>query len=308
MNLPSSKRILITGATGYLGSQLAITLAQRGDQVHILCRPSSSLQALSSIQTQVVCHTITGDFDSIHSAVQAAQPDVVIHVASRFISEHQAHQVSDLIQSNVELPSLLLESMHLNGVRHFINTSTSWQHFEPEKTTYHPTNLYAASKQAFEDILNYYVEARDFSAVSLVIFDTFGANDPRKKLFYLFNQAQQATEPIQMSAGEQSIDLVYIADVMAAYVQALEHVQQQPKQHSRFTVKSGITHPLKQIAQIYERLSHKPLSIQWGARAYRDREVFVPWQAQYPLPNWSAQVTLEQGIARILAHNAQLSH
>lgn len=292
------QRFLITGATGYIGSQLAIKLAQRGDHVHILCRAGSSLEQLISVKEKITIHIIDSTFDSIDTAVNRAKPEIVIHLASLFISEHQASQVRDLIHSNIEFPALLLESMHKNGVKHFINTGTSWQHFITDSENYHPTNLYSATKQAFEDVLNYYVEATRISALTLTIFDTFGANDPRKKLFYLFKLAQQQTEAIQMSSGEQSIDLVYISDVMDAYIEAIKQVQKN-EGHVSYVIKTGKPYQLKEIAHLYEQISQKPLAINWGAKPYREREVFIPWQQGVTLPNWSAKILLEEGIAFI---------
>lgn len=299
-----SPRILLTGATGYLGSQLALALAEAHVDVHVLCRAHSNLSLFEA--TTITTHIISNTFESIDAAVAAAAPDIVIHLASLFIAEHQSSQVHELIQSNIEFPSLLLEAMQKNKVKHFINTATSWQYFEPNQASYHPTNLYAATKQAFQDVLEYYVTAHQFSAVSLVIFDTYGSNDPRKKLFHLFLSTLKSQTPIQMSAGEQKIDLVYIDDVVSAYQQAIIEVQQLNATHRSFSVKSGQAYSLKQIASMVEQLAQKPLPIEWGARGYRAREVFTPWQADEKLPHWSAQVPLEQGIALLLKSSGQL--
>ncbi|AXF85917.1 CDP-abequose synthase [Ephemeroptericola cinctiostellae] len=305
--------MLLTGATGYIGSQLAHTLVNLGHEVHIVCRPTAHFNLLENIIDRLSVHITNGSFDSINHIIAQAKPSLVIHVASLFISEHQPTQVQDLIRSNVEFPSVLLEAMSQNGVKHLINTSTSWQHYDSNKPDYSPTNLYAATKQAFEDILQYYVDAKKFSAISLTIFDTFGANDSRKKLFSLFASATNSQKPIQMSAGEQWIDLVYIDDVMNAYLEAINLVTSNDdninhNKHLKFNIKSNLPHTLKHIAETYEKLSGKALAIDWGARPYRTREVFTPWQESQALPNWSAKVSLEDGIRLILQHNASKHH
>ena len=94
--------------------------------------------------------------------------------------------------------------MTVNGVSKIINTGTFWQHYENRE--YSPTCLYAATKQAFESILHYYVEAKFLMIITLILFDSYGPSDPRPKLFSLLQEARQSEKVIAMSPGEQKID------------------------------------------------------------------------------------------------------
>ena len=67
------------------------------------------------------------------------------------------------------------------GCYRMVNTGTSWQHYE--NSDHRPSNLYAATKQAFEEILNFYATAYPLRVCSLHLSDTYGPNDIRPKLF-----------------------------------------------------------------------------------------------------------------------------
>ncbi|HEY6099686.1 MAG TPA: hypothetical protein VIW03_09665, partial [Anaeromyxobacter sp.] len=70
--------------------------------------------------------------------------------------------------------------------------------------------------------------------------------------------------------------------------------------HERYAVSSGAPLPLRDLVGLYARVAGKPLPIEWGKRAYRRREVMVPWRRGTPLPGWAPAVSLEEGIRRTL--------
>lgn len=88
-----------------------------------------------------------------------------------------------MISSNIELGSLLLDCAYNSNVSFFINVGTYWQHYHGE--AYNPVNLYAATKQALEDIANYYRIISDMKICTFCLNDTYGKGDTRKK--YLLN-------------------------------------------------------------------------------------------------------------------------
>jgi nucleoside-diphosphate-sugar epimerase len=224
------------------------------------------------------------------------QPEIVFHLASLFLPQHQPTDVDRLIQSNVQFGTQLLEVMREKGVKHIVNTGTSWQHHL--NISDRATNLYAATKQAFERILDYYTEAYQFSATTLYVFDSYGPNDPRKKLISLLWANAQGQTALEMSLGEQLIDLVHVDDLVRAFVLAAQEQTLKPGQHSRFGLSSGRAMPLKELTELFAASCGVALKINWGGRPYRDREVMKTWTTYTPLPNWAPEIALEQGLPR----------
>lgn len=289
--------VLLTGATGFVAHHLAAALLRAGRQVHLVVRPTSNRERLHDLPGRPIVHEHDGTTQGMLLIVEQARPEVVFHLASLFLPQHTAEDVAPLIQSNLLFGAQLLDAMVAHGVTYLINAGTFAQHYEGKD--YSPVNLYAATKQAFEAIVQYYVEAHGMRAVTLKLFDNYGPNDPRKKIFTLFRQASESGTPLGMSPGEQKLALVYIDDV----VRALLHAEQwlvggRIDAASSYAVNPDRLYTLQQVAAIYGRVTGQMPLIEWGGRPYRQREVMEPWLGTR-LPGWEPWVDLEEGIRRM---------
>lgn len=287
---------LVTGGTGFVGANLVRRLVRDGWETHVIVRPGSSLDMLSGVGQTIRVHVHDGSTEGLIEIIKLASPQVVFHLASLFLAQHTSQDIAPLIHSNLLFSTQLVEAMSVNGVRHLVNTGTSWQYFENKE--YSPVCLYAATKQAFEAVLSYYVEVSALSAVSLQLFDTYGPNDPRAKLFTLLRKTARTGEALLMSPGEQWMDLVYIDDVLDAYLLAAERLlQDKVNRHEIYAVTSGQPVKLRDLVETYARITGQPLAVEWGARPYRPREVMVPWNKGEVVPGWQPQIELAAGIA-----------
>ena len=285
---------LITGATGFVGSHLARRLVQEGWRVHMVSRVDSRLPEDEEF-AHVTNHIYDGSTESVVNCVELAKPDVVFHLASLFLSQHALKDVNALIQSNVLFGSQLLEAMKINQVTSLVNTGTSWQHYNNED--YNPVCLYAATKQAFEAILEYYVQACGIKVITLKLFDTYGPDDPRQKLFHLLSAVATSGETLDMSSGEQMIDLVHIDDVTEAYLIAAQRlIECRAQQHERYAVSSGNPMPLRDLVELYSEVIGNAINVNWGARPYRFREVMKTWNGGSSLEGWQPKYAMADGM------------
>ena len=289
---------LITGATGYVGSKLAQRLVDEGWHIHALVRDSGR-PLNSNLASRASVHVYDGSTESVDAAVNAASPDVVFHLASLFIAEHRSQSVLDLINSNVLLGTQLIEACVRRGIASFLNTGTSWQHYRTNE--YDPVCLYAATKQAFEDILDFYTDAFLIRAVTLKLFDTYGPGDPRPKLIPLLRKALETGESLDLSPGHQSLDLVHIDDVTEAFLLAgIRLINTTGRErHERFAVSSGVTISIRELASLMQEIANRAITINYGAREYRTREVMKPWRGGHPIPGWVPRVAIRSGLASV---------
>lgn len=294
----SSQRTLVTGATGFIGGHLTRTLLDQGWRVSCLIRPGSDCSRLPEGADPVVYDPSLG-IRGLAGVLRELRPVVVFHLASRFLAGHTPEDIPDLIASNIQFGAELIEAMGLSETALLVNAGTSWQHYESRD--YSPVNLYAATKQAFEALLQYYVEAGGLRCVTLKLFDTYGPNDPRPKLFHLLGRVAASAEPLAMSPGEQLIDLVHIDDVTRAFLLAAQRLLAgEVVGAESYGVSSGRPIPLRELVAIYAQVSGRRLNIEWGGRPYRNREVMKPWSTGPSLPGWHPCVSLEEGIRRLL--------
>lgn len=300
---PGHRRALVTGATGYVGRHLARYLVNGGWKVSIVVRPKSDLLCLADVRDVIEVQVHDGTSAGMIDVVTNSRPDTVFHLASLFIAQHRSEDIAALVTSNVLFGTQLIEAMSIAGCTQLINVGTSWQHFAG--ADYNPVNLYAATKQAFDDILRYYLEATPLKAITLSFFDSYGPDDSRRKLIWLLRDAALKGTRLHMSPGEQCIDLVYIDDVVTACLRAAELLRTQNSSHAHYGVSSGAVVSLRHLVAMIERATGKTLCIDWGGRPYRPREVMVPFCPHPPLPGWAPSISLDQGIARVMLEHSR---
>lgn len=292
-------KILITGATGFIGRSLVPCLRQAGHEVCAVVRPLTDVtllsrdgisffrdDGLSDLQPELAAH---GPFDG------------VVHLASLFLASHRSEDVLPLLTSNVLFSTRLLDAAVRSGVTWFLNTGTAWQHYEGRE--YSPVNLYAATKQAFEALAQYYVEGHGLRFITLALGDTYGPGDTRSKLLNLWCRIANTGTPLDMSAGLQEIDLVYVTDVVEAFKCAVEQFQSANWPEDAmptFRVATGERYSLRELAKVFEEVTGTALPIRWGTRPQRPREVMLPWEGAIPvLHGWQPKVPLRMGLARL---------
>ena len=299
---------LLTGGTGFIGSHLSHRLLSMGCRVVLDVRKGHNKRQLQSlgILHDVEMSESNGTIAEMAQCLDHYQPSAVIHLASCFLGEHRSDQVSELLTSNICYGTHILQAMADVGVRHFLNTGTSWQHYE--NAAYNPVNLYAATKQAFADIVEYYVQAAGMHAVHLELSDTYGPLDPRRKLIPLLLETERTGKTLNMSGGEQLIDLVHIDDIVDAFVIALQRLTDTPENaeqsNDTYVVSSHSAIPLRQLLSAFEAARGTSLNICFGKRPYRKREVFAPFTNGTALPGWSPKRSLADGLRLLPTANA----
>jgi nucleoside-diphosphate-sugar epimerase len=299
---------LVTGGTGFIGRQLLVKLLEREWDVHCLCVPGTEGRVAELASRGLQLHAVTDASELWRAEVAGLHPDVVFHLASLFIAEHVPADVEPLVRSNVLFGALLLDAMSEGGCHRLVNIGSSWQHYQDAE--YDPVCLYAATKQAFEDLAEYYVRARALRMVTLSLFDTYGPDDDRPKLVPTLLDLSRNGGRLGLSPGDQQVDLVYADDVVAAILVASDRLMGDgPDVHGhaeRYAVDSGAPVSLKDLVALVERLSGTKIDVEWGARPYRSREVMRPWRLGVRLPGWMAEVPLSDGLRRCIddARNA----
>ena len=293
------KKLLITGSSGFVGRHLVnFLLKNKKYHVSVVVRPSTILpKQIQDLEASRI-FTYDGSTKNLINIMGLVKPNVVVHLASKFVAEHTSDQIIPMIKSNILYSAQLLEAMSINKVKSLINTSTSWQHFENQ--SYNPVNFYASTKSAAERLMLYYSEAHKVKIINLKLFDTYGPYDERKKLISsLFENAFKG-EVLSMSPGKQLIDMVYIDDVINAFQIAIDRVSIEKNRFSDYSVSSKKLISLKDLVKTFNSVTKLNLRVNFGSRPYRIREVMLPWTNGVGLPQWSAKINLETGLLNTL--------
>lgn len=278
-NLFKGKNILVTGASGFVGSRLVERLEGMGAHVFPLSNSTNS--------------------NGIRRLIRKTRPFIVYHLSTLFIAEHAPKDIPALIDSNITFGTELLEALKDTGAGYFVNAGTYWTHYEGKG--YDPVCLYAATKKAFEDIMVYYAHTSPIKMVTLELSDTYGPGDKRKKLMNILDKATRGK--VKMTPGLQSLDLIHINDAIDAFIKASGTLMRSKQKIGSYAVRSGKPVRLRDLAQLYSKTSKKRLNIIWGGRAYRQREMMSPDSPTPVLPGWRPKISLAEGLRTLFPEN-----
>lgn len=287
-------KLLLTGATGFIGTNFVIQLHEKY-KITAIARKKSDFATIEKFCT---FYYFDENIYKLTSFIKQEKFDGVIHLATYYQPSHSSEDFSKMISSNIIFGATLLEALSHNPPSFFINTTTFSQY--ANSSLYNPASLYDATKQAFCDIVHFYATKMSTIFCNLLLYNTYGANDNRPKIFNLWNKIANTQSVIEMSKGEQKIDISHINDVIHGFEILIELCKNnQIPTLSTFTLENQ-RYTLRELAEIFEYATNTKLPIIWGAKPYRRNEIMDPISSKNSsltkLPTWNPKISLIEGI------------
>jgi len=205
--------IIITGSNGFIGSNLVKTLSTTHKLI-LLVRVKSKPKKTKYIFNKNISFKFFKNNTDLKNLLKKIKGSWLIHCATHYVKKHQSNDIAKIINSNIELGTILLDNLNIMGTKNFINFSTIWENYNGIKNN--PHNLYSASKQAFEKIINYYqINNKKINFYSLVISDTYGANDKRQKLISVLKKNIINKKETKIISKNLHINLLNVNDIVS---------------------------------------------------------------------------------------------
>jgi len=227
----------------------------------------------------------------------------VIHLAALARRNHLVTDIVPFLEANILYGTQLLEAMRLCGCRRLVTAESILQFSQDGE--HRPVNLYAATKQAFWDLLTYYVDAFGLAATALVLPTIYSEYETIPKLMTDIAAAWRSGDVLKLHTDAVLLDLVHVDDIAGAFVKAFGLLEQvgPDKQGSlrRYCVSSGSAVTPLELVALFERIGERKLSLQKVASAGNSRRG-RPWRGP-GLPGWVPQVNLEAGVKRMLVRH-----
>ncbi|MEV0358639.1 NAD-dependent epimerase/dehydratase family protein [Nocardia sp. NPDC050697] len=217
---------LVVGASGFLGSQVTRALAERGERVRALVRPTSSLRALAGVDAEIV----HGDIDDPES-LRAAMAGCAVVYYCVVDARPWLRDPAPLYRTNVESLRTVLEVAAGAGLRRFVFTSsvaTLPIGAAPVAEDAGPHNWqrrggdYVRSRVLAEELVLEYAGERGLPAVAMCVANTYGPGDyqPTPHGSFVAMAARGKLPLYVRGAGAEVVD---IRDAAEALILAAEH-------------------------------------------------------------------------------------
>lgn len=287
--------VLLTGATGFLGSHLLKALVSKGYKVVALKRTTSDMWRLKGFENTFKSYDI--DQVPLQKVFEEQPIDTVIHTAC--VYGRKGESIEKILETNLMFGIELLNTAINFNTRTFFNTGTLLDR---------QINAYALSKNQFEEWLQ--VASDKIQVINLKLEHMFGEQDGNDKFTtWILNELKQEKPIIPLTAGTQKRDFIYIDDVVNAYLTCLEQVPQL-KAFNDIEVGTGVLTPVKTFVTLVkstlEKLKGSPIQTQlnFGALPFREGEIMEPKVDNQFLRSlgWKPEKKLEENIATFVKH------
>lgn len=297
------KHVLLTGATGFLGSHLLEALLKQGYQVTILKRSTSDTWRIQHLLGQV--RVLDVDRVSVDEVFSGSCIELIIHLATFYRKTDSGESFEEMISANVTFPTLLLETGIKNGIKGFINTGTFFEYEHSaapisESGRVKPFNFYARTKVAFESLLKTY--SGKINTVTLRVFSPYGPKDNEKIIPYIL-KSRLSGETVELSEGLQKLDFIYCDDVVSAYIKAIKFMESRKDISEVFNIGSGMPTSIREVVSIIEEELNDTLDKKWGlAPAIDPPLVFSDIAKAKEYLKWAPEIGLRKGLLKTMQY------
>ena len=296
----SGKRILITGATGLVGSNLVRRLAGAGIKAWILARPTSSLLRLEEFRDRVA--VVEGDLrdqEAIGRIIAETGPDVVFHLATTIFNPPVLSAV-DHFGTNALGMLHLLEALKVRPEVRFIFSGSAAVYGSGaglrEDDPIVPGTVFGASKAACSTLGQTYRRLYGLDFVELRIFSAFGPWERSDRLIPYVILKALSGEPVDIGNGAPKRDWVYVEDVVDALIAA---ATADIEPGLTVNISSGTGYSVQAVAESILQGMGNPVELRIGVRETRRDEI---WEisgdpaAAFRKLGWKVSTSLERGI------------
>lgn len=302
-------RILLTGATGFVGQCLVNMLIARGDQVCALGRTASKHSAVTNFITPSL------DIDAIANTLNNQTFDAVIHLAAAGVHPADRDDFT-LMKINTLLTGAIVTIAKKTNAKAVVIAGSSAEYEsvatdkpikEDEKCE--TQKLYGASKAAGTLLALAQSAVQQIPVAVMRVFNVFGPGEAPHRLLPCLIRDLSSGQPVKLSTGTQVRDFIYIDDACSGLITAMDSLINKKMNSGIYNLSTGVGNSVADFARTASRLlKTDPALLQLGAIPMRpdDLPYVVGDSALFQTcSGWHPAFTMEQGILATVNASAQ---
>lgn len=289
-------KILLTGATGFLGTILVQSFLDRNYEVLITKRARTNLSLLFARYGPLeACNTDENELENffiVHPDI-----DVVVHAATDYGRDNS--NPTTTFWANEAFPVKLLELAIRHRTKLFVNFDTF---FNSNKISYDYLGAYTLSKRHFQEWGKFCGDSSQISFINLRLFHLYGPGDSLNKFIPSMAIRCLAGDKIDLTDGKQMRDFVYIDDVVVAANKILEHEFMQPSAYKHYDLGTGTSLTVRNVLERINALCNKGAILNFGVLPQRKGEFLDACADIKALEaiEWSPKMNIEAGLQTVI--------
>ncbi|WJQ83354.1 NAD-dependent epimerase/dehydratase family protein [Brevibacillus brevis] len=291
-------KVLVTGATGFLGSQLVKALRLDGHTVIILKRSTSDCSRIQDILPDLITYDADrGQWEA--PFFEQGRIDAIIHTATCY--GRNTESITTMVDANVTFPLKLLDMAMRFGTPVFLNTDTFSS--APIRLSKHlqPYNL---TKRHFREWGKCLADTSSLQFINARLEHVYGPYDNTNKFVTSVIKSCLENQPeLRLTEGKQARDFIYVEDVVAAFRVLLAHAARLPAGFTEYQVGTGTATPIREFVELVHQMTQSSTVLRFGSIAYTDREIMHSHADTRSLQalGWNHRVKLEDGLRKVMA-------
>lgn len=270
-------KILLTGSTGFIGSHLLDDLS-KNNKIYITLRKKKK----KNFNNKNIIKINFNNLNNLNDKLNKIKVDTVIHCATHYVKNHTFKDIKNLGHSNILFGNIILENLEKMKVKKFINFTTVWENYDGQKDNFF--NLYSVYKKSFSNLISFYTKkSKKIKFFNLVISDTFGKFDKRKKIINLLKVNFKKNKITTVISRNLFLNLLNVKDIISA----TSLIVKKNITPGNYVLKNNQTVSISKIINTLNATSNKRIRIKWLSNKVQKEKIYKYKQLKEWHPNHS---------------------
>jgi CDP-3, 6-dideoxy-D-glycero-L-glycero-4-hexulose-4-reductase len=208
------QKILITGSTGFVGSNILNLLLKKNVYIYdVLRNKNKKNKKIRDLKKNKNYSPIFyKKFNDLERELKKIKIDIVINCAAYYTGKNDIKNIENLVQTNIIFCSVILESLK-NKIKKFINFGSMMEYSHGNQ--FSPKNFYAITKYTFQKIEEFYkLNYKNIKFYDLKLYETYGDNDVRKKIIPTIIKSYSKNKSVKIVSKNLIMNFVHIESLV----------------------------------------------------------------------------------------------
>jgi CDP-3, 6-dideoxy-D-glycero-L-glycero-4-hexulose-4-reductase len=280
------KKILITGSTGFVGSNIISLLLKKNVYIYDVLRNKNkkNKKIRDFKKNNNYSPIFYKNFNELEKKLKKIKIDIVINCATYYTGKNNIKSIENLVQTNIIFCSVILEILK-NKIKKFINFGSMMEYSRGNH--FSPKNFYAITKYTFQKIEEFYkLNNKNIKFFDLKLYETYGDNDVRKKIIPTIIKSYSNNKSIKIVSKNLKMNFIHIESlVKAIYMIIFNKIKE-----GEYCLKNNKFIIIQQLIKSLNKKLKKKIKTQYLSK----KSISNSSKQLKKFPNWNDKKNLEE--------------